>query len=184
MATDPRPQLCLWSRCVRPCSIPLIKWTPDHYALALKDELISKRNLVSKRQPYFDDGWSSFFATPFHLLFEYAKFGKERKIDERIVNGLKAFQRMEWNFIFVLSLHFNYHDLFMPSIYRILSIEDSSILLEIRARNLKRIRSLRRSMEKIFVESVEFRVARSTSLRSDIWMAFPCYSRLRWKLCT
>lgn len=36
----------------------------------------------------------------------------------------------------------------MPSIYRILSIEDSSILLEIRARNLKRIRSLRRSMEK------------------------------------
>lgn len=49
MGRDPRSQLCPWSRCVRPCSIPLIKWMPDHYALALKDGLISKRNLVSKR---------------------------------------------------------------------------------------------------------------------------------------
>lgn len=49
MGRDPRSQLCLWSRCVRPCSIPLIKWMPDHYALPLKDGLISKRNLVSKR---------------------------------------------------------------------------------------------------------------------------------------
>lgn len=100
MGRDPRSQLCLWSRCVRPCSIPLIKWMLDHYALepvGLKDELIPKlsfrRALGSNFSPSHR---SATLSSPFWIL------GEERIVN---TNGLKASLK-DWrsglNFIFIL----------------------------------------------------------------------------------
>lgn len=98
MGRDPRSQLCLWSRCVRPCSIPLIKWMLDHYALAGR----SQRWVDPQTESRFEERLDPIFRQVTTLSSPFWILGEERIVN---TNGLKASLK-DWrsglNFIFIL----------------------------------------------------------------------------------